>query len=301
MYLLKQKKWIIVILVVLFLVLLFLIKNTTFFKNQAQNGGLVYNEGDTVSDLVTKDTDGDTIPDWEEGLYGTDPLKRETTDGISDKTQIENKRRQAPVDGELNLNLEPNEKLTETDQLSREIFATVAALNQAGEVNDETVNTLSTTLAQKIQTSVQKKVFSVNDITIAKDDSVQSVRNYNDSLNKTFSENSPQYTVLDVLSKFIVDQNTVNEAALLELAPLVTQTNKIITQMTKIAVPPSMVQIHLEVLNNLEKLSENISDIRLYETDIVVAMSGISQYEKNTENLGLAAQKLADAINKIIK
>ena len=79
---------------VVFVVVLFFIKNKTTFQNYLNNGndeqnnGLVYST-ETLESMVNKDTDGDGILDWEEGLWGTDPIKKETTPGTPDKVAIE--------------------------------------------------------------------------------------------------------------------------------------------------------------------------------------------------------------------
>lgn len=281
----------------LFVFALFASKNKIIFKNQTQDGRLVYDGNETVEGLVTKDTDGDTVPDWEESFYGTDPLKKETTPGISDSTQIKNTRKQAAVSGELNLSDKAEEDLTETDKFSRELFSTVAALNQAGEIDDATVDTLTTTLAERMQNSTPRKVFTLSDITVTKDNSSQAVKNYNDTLNKIYSQDPLGYTVLDVLSKFIVDENTVNETALSQLDPVINRTNKIIGAVAKMKVPESLVIPHVDMMNALEKVLESVSDIRLYDTDIVVAMKGLSQYQTNTDRLQEAASKLTEAID----
>ena len=67
-----------------FAVALFLLKTTSVFENKetykgaGQKNGLTYGNI-TIKDLVNKDTDGDGILDWEEGLWGTDPTKKENT------------------------------------------------------------------------------------------------------------------------------------------------------------------------------------------------------------------------------
>ncbi|MEK7564561.1 MAG: thrombospondin type 3 repeat-containing protein [Patescibacteria group bacterium] len=297
MYWLKQKKIILIILVVLFLLALFLSKNNLIFKNQIEKSGLVYSGTETLEDLVNKDTDNDTISDWEEGLYGTDPTKAETVAGVPDKVTIRD-RKGISSTGELNLNETEEQNLTETDKLSRELFSSIAALNQVGEIDENTVETLAGNLAEKVQNSVQRKTYTINDLKIIKAENSQSIKNYNDDLNKIFSKEPIKYTVLDVLQKFVIDEENVDVTILKELDPLIKQVNNIIINIISIGVPESLSTSHLEVVNIMQKLSENISDIRLYDTDIVVALSGISQYSKNSESVQVSIEKLSTLINK---
>ena len=104
--------------------------------------------------------------------------------------------------------------------------------------------------------------------------------------------------VMEVLQKFIIDENNVDATVLVELDPIIEQVNKIIIELAKMSVPQSLVTLHLDFLNTLQRLSENVSDIKLYDTDVIVALSGISQYENNVAVLEKATRDLADAISQ---
>jgi len=299
---LKQKKVILVALVVLFVVAIFATRTKAVFKNNKTEGGLVYNGTETIGELVNKDTDGDTVPDWEESLLGTDPTKKDTDgDGTPDDIEIEKKKRDrslvtgASVDASKSL-----EDLNKTDQLSRELFSTIAALSQAGTVDDGTVDTLSDSLIERIQNSTPKKVFVASDLKIIKDNSANAVRDYNNALNKIFTKEPIKYTVFDVLDKFIIDSENVDTDALLELHPLIKQSNAIVDGIVKMSVPESLVTLHLELVNSIQSLAENMSSIALYESDIVIALNGLTQYQKNTEILEDSSNKLYEAINQKI-
>ena len=287
-----------------FVVALFFLKNKTTFKNEATESGLVYGGAEKIGDLVSKDNDKDGILDWEESLWGTDPTKKDTNDdGVSDSVEIEKiksvqVKNTADYGGVASVVSQDTENLTETDKLSRELFSTIATLNQVGDIDQDTVDKLSSSLAERIQNSTPKKVFSLSDMKVIKDDSAQAVKNYDEALNKIYNQSPIKYTVLDVLAKFIVDENNVDESVLPQLDPLIIQTNKIISALVKISVPPSLASLHLEVINELQKLSENMSDIRTFNTDVVVAFRGLTQYDTTTDDLLTAMYKLARAIDE---
>jgi hypothetical protein len=287
---------------VLFLVALFLIKNTSVVKNSInsvfknQESGLAYTT--TLKELVYKDEDGDGVPDWEEGLYGLDPTKKETTPGTPDSVAInklkakENDANQANAE-----NIQNEENLTQTDKFSRELFSSTAALNQNGIMDQNTADQLSNSLASKIQNTPIRKIFLLSDIKVINDNSIKAVKSYNDTLNNIQQKYPNKGTVLDVLQKFVIDENNVDSSVLVELDPIIKQTQGTINEMAKMNVPQFLASTHLDILNALERLSENTSDIRLYDSDVIVALSGISQYQNNATLLESAVKKLTDIIN----
>ena len=251
---------------------------------------------DILQDLVNKDTDGDSVLDWEEGLWGTDPGKKDTDDdGTLDGVEITGLKSET-ADSEENAG--EAENLTQTDKFARELFSTITTLNQAGEIDEATIEKLSSSLAEQIQNSVPKKVFNVSEINILDDNTQQATQNYNNTLESIFKKYPINTTVLDVLQKFIIDENNVDTSVLIELDPIIEQTKKVIEEMVKIKVPQFLASSHLSLINAFQRLVENVVDIRLYDTDIILSLSAISQYETNTNLLESALNNLGSIIDK---
>ncbi len=259
------------------------------------SSGLIYNN-EVLGDLVNRDTDGDGVLDWEESLWGTDPTKKETTPGIPDSDAIASLKKEQNISttGD-NIN---GGALTQTDKFSQELFATVAALNQAGAIDQTTVDKLSTSLADQIKNSVPKKVYLPSEIRVNPDNSTKAIQNYSDALNNIYKKNKPSQTVTDVLQKFIADGNEADPSVLPQLDPIIAQINTIINSLVRTEVPQSLASLHLDLINALERLAENVTDIKLYDTDTVLALRAISQYDQNIDLLDKAQSNLISAINK---
>ncbi len=277
---------------------LFFLKTSSSFKNKAEKeGGLTYNSA-VLEDLLAKDADGDGLMDWEEGLYGTDPKNKDTDgDGTPDnKEEIE-------IDSTFaaDIGITDNgeaEGLTQTDQFSRELVATMAALSQTGDMDAATAEQLATTLTEKIVGLPQQKVYTLEDLKITKDESAQSFHAYNNSLGSIAPSNSTGYTVLDVLEKFVTyEEGAEPDSSVLEkLDPLIEETREVILKLTDVTVPASVAPLHLTLVNDTERLLENLTNIQLYEVDAIVALSAISQYENNVAMLNENVTRLTEEI-----
>jgi hypothetical protein len=291
---------------VVFIVSLFLYKNISRYENQevATDPGLVYDGEETIESIVTRDTDLDGVVDWEESLWGTDPQKKDTDDdGIMDKTEVENlKLAQARENEEAGLavsggaSIENEENLTQTDKFSRELFSTVAALSQAGEIDQATVDKLSVSLLEKIENPVQRKVFILSDLKISAKDDEAAILAYSQNLANVQAKYPVNNSVIDVLQKFILDPSNVDVEALSELDPIIEKMNKMINEIAQIPVPQSISTAHLNFLNALKRLVENTEDMKFFESDVVISLSAMSQYEANTVVLSSAIVELMNAI-----
>lgn len=297
----KYKRIILIAFAVVFLVLLFFIKNTSVFKNDGgTSDGLAYSNA-LVEDLVNKDSDQDGIEDWEEGLWGLDPAKKETTPGIPDSTAVAKlKISQEWGDDEFSGGQggASEENLTETDKFSRELFATVAALNENGSMDANTAEQISASLYEHLRNPAPAKTYVMAELNIAKDDSQVAVKSYASALNNLFGNYKFDKSVVDVMDKFIVDENNVDSSVLVELDPIINQTQKIIGSIVGLSVPPSLSPLHLDLLNALEKIAENLNNMKLYDTDTILALSSISQYEDNVALAQTAVQSLASGISR---
>ena len=274
------------------IVVLFFIKSTTTFKNPLnsaqgeQENGLTYSNP-TLEESVNKDTDGDGIPDWEESLYGLDPTKKETTPGIPDSVAIEKLKLQQTAGANVQINTvdQTTENLTQTDKFSRELFTTVAAASQNGTMDQTTIDQLSASLADQIQNSVPRKVFLISEIKIVNNDDLKTIKNYLDALIDIQKKYPDKGKVFDILQKFMVDENNVDVSQLIKLDPIIEQTQNIINALIKTNVPQSLALLHLDFINAQERLIENESDIKLFDSDPIVAIGAISKFEENINSL----------------
>ena len=105
-------------------------------------------------------------------------------------------------------------------------------------------------------------------------------------------------TVTEILQKFIIDENNVDVTVLKDLDPNIKQAQEGISEMLKISVPSYLAQIHLDLINATERVMENILDFQLFDTDPIVAMSGMSKYEENMNLYTLSFETFINTVSK---
>lgn len=286
-----------------FIVALFFFKNKTEYKNKFEPvsstlaSGLTYGN-ETLEKLVNKDTDNDGILDWEEGLWGTDPAQKETVQGTPDGATVAKLKAEQSENRENreenSLANQDEENLTQTDKFSRELFTTIAALNQNGTMDEATIEALSASLAEQIQKSEPEKVFTLKDIKVIDNESKEAIQKYNDTLLSVYQKYSTAKGVPEILEKLVADEE--NMSILKELEPIITQTKKIVNELLKIEVPQSLSALHLELINISQRLSENIGGIKLLDNDPIVTISAMNQYWENAVALEAVANKLSRTI-----
>lgn len=290
----------------LFLLVIFLSRNNITFKNiftsqeSKQQSGLT-SSNLPIQDLVNLDTDLDGISDWVEKLYGLDPTKKETTPGIPDNTAIDKLKKEQGVSTIVNggnSGTQQTEKLTETEKFSRELLATMVTISQNGTLDASTIDSLASSLAEKIKNPAVRKVFLASDIKIINDDSPQAIKKYFDAMDSTQRKYPIKESVISILQKFVIDENNVDSSVLVRLDPGISQTQKIIDGILKISVPKSLLSLHLDLLNAGEMTLENISDMRLFDSDPIIAMGAINKYQENVDSFGSALRALANAIDQ---
>jgi len=294
MNLLTKKRLLWIAYAVVFLLLILAFKNDWFSQVFNRKPSSLTVGSLKITDLVYQDSDGDTIPDWEERLWGTDPNNKDTNGtGIGDAKEIEMLRSSNEASKDPAYLAEG--QLTNTDKFAMELFSTVSALSQSGEIDQTTLDKLSVSLAGQMYSSNQKRIYTEGELNIDSDESLKAVKAYNDAMGVIYKNYNVNQKIIDILEDSIVG-DSIDTVALMQLEPIIKQTDTVINGMLKIKVPNIFKYEHLEVINGLEKVSENLKDILLVEKDIIVSLSAISQYGENGGALEVSTYRLKSSI-----
>ncbi|MFA6536405.1 MAG: hypothetical protein WC250_00560 [Candidatus Paceibacterota bacterium] len=244
-----------------------------------------------VASLVTeKDSDRDGLKDWEESLWGTDPMNPDTDgDGTNDSDEVKAGRNpliQGPNDilqksDDITqvTNISANEELSQTDKFSRELFARYLAFKQGSETLDpKSQEIIINSMLAENQTTISAKVHSSAELKVSQDNSAAALKNYGNLLGGAIISSSPKNTrnEITILNEAAQsgDENKIGE-----LDPIITGYQDLIKAVLTIEVPTGAISIHIAFINSLEKVLVNIKTLRQFFTDPIAALSGINNYE----------------------
>ncbi len=263
-------------------------KNGTLGVDRLTQAGL------TVNQLIQKDSDGDGIADWEEALWGTDPNNKMTFPGITDSAYIAGKKK------ELNVaQTEQNDaNLTETDKFAREFFAAYTAMKASGNVDPNAINNFSGALGQNIVNATLIDHYSLKDIKTSTDNSIQAKTKYYESVKKLFDTYKTK-GIGDELG--IINEQLTSPAGTEnpdKLTPIAEAYQDFASGVVKITVPDSLSAEHLKIANSANNTGISILSMTKITGDPIVGLSGISKYQKYSDDLVSAVTDLEAKIKQ---
>ncbi|MES2416348.1 MAG: hypothetical protein V4504_01475 [Patescibacteria group bacterium] len=242
----------------------------------------------TVNELLQKDTDGDSVADWEEALWGTDKNKKASFNDTPDATYIKNKK------ADLNIKEPTDQELTETDKFARGFLAAFTALKDAGTVDSQTINNFGSALGQKIATPSLIDQYSMKDLKIDTSGDATKKNKYYKAVSDLFEtyKNDGIGNELDIVSNSLTQASSGTSVKPDELI-LISQAYKdFASKMLLLSVPEDLAQYHLKIINSSNNTGISVEKLTKIATDPVIGLAGLSEYQKYSEELISAAAEL---------
>jgi hypothetical protein len=249
-----------------------------YFRN---TGTLTIGKGGNIQ----KDTNSNGIADWEESLWGFDPTK----DGEKNKQAIQAKKDALRQSSTYTSNAS-NQNLSEDETAAREFFAAIMSLQQSGNLNDASVQSIAEAMGEKIVAVPLENKYKTGDIkTVAATD-----------------KNTSAYYIsyLNLLAKY-KDKGMGNEVNLIaqgiqnndpqaiKVAVGISNAYRSFNvDMLKIVAPSTLAQAHLNMINNYEKIAESIEGMARVLDEPLTGMRAFINYKKSYD-------ALLEEINKI--
>ena len=232
-----------------------------------------------VGDLLTVDTDGDGVADWEEPLWGLDPKKADTNgDGISDGVEVAKKK--ATLLGTEEANTPEN--LNDTEKFSRDLFTTLSALSQSGALTEQSVVNLANTLGDQIVSKDIPDKYTEIDLKVTVS-SKTSISAYYKKISKVISTYTPDKIggEMDVMVTMF-DKADPEKAT--ELGVIAESYRSFATDLMTLEVPADIAPTQLALANSAEKMATSLDSVKDVFENPIVSMGGFIAYTKESQN-----------------
>jgi len=287
-------------IVLVFVVILVLFCTTYFInrsgsvENKKSNVGLTpADTKETISGMMSKDSDGDGLYDWEEALWNTDPNKASTLEnGLTDKQWVDAKRQTLKNDGVLIENTEdPN--LNETDRFNREFFTTFMALKQSGNLTPEAIANIASQLSKYVETGITEKIYSLSDLRINNN---LSTSDYSKNIDAIFIRYAGKNIgdEMDIMKQNSSESGSGDFSQIKSIADAYTSLgNEVLLAETS----ENFSINHLNLANSLLNIGFNLNIISMTNSNPIKSMPAMSKYIKWSDILSTAIQNLEDLKN----
>jgi hypothetical protein len=256
----------------------------------------VKNANITLEEAITLDSNNNGIADWEESLWGLDPL----TNGPENKRNIEAKKTQAGiplVQEETEVNSET--KTTETEQFSKNLLATVLALKENGGLTPEAIANLGNAFGQNIDAKRSLiPAYTLSSFTITSD-TTENYAAYDRALRKIIATYDAKKlgTEVDYIPQVMADGDT--QKAQKTILTLGGEYQNFAKELIALPTPKGIAEFALPLANSADSIGVALQKIANIKEDALGGMIGVDEYTTNSENFLAASSDLTTFLTKI--
>ena len=236
----------------------------------------------TVGDIVSKDSNGNGIEDWEERLWGLDPTVL-YTNGVPNAQIIADKKKSLGIQEESS-----REPTNDTDRLARELFILASALGQSDEVDSQTLSEMSAKLAASIDLKTIQNQYSLKDVQTVQT-SIPSLTTYKATLTKTLSKYNLENSELDVLINALENEDP---SVLPQLTSYTTTYQKIARDLISIKVPVGLARQHLALANSFSGMATSFTYMNELNDNSIISLVGVAVYKNYDARLANATAEI---------
>lgn len=271
------------------IITILLVVQTTWFKHlfKKNNSKTETPVVTTVGDAINKDTNGNSIPDWEEKLWGLDPSVL-YTNGISNQKIIEDKKKV------LGVTETSEENLNETDQLARQLFALTAALGQSEELDNATLKEIANKIGSSVNVKDSINQYSLKDIQTVQT-STTTLRSYYSAMQKITSAERGYTPDIEAIAAAV---ETEDLSTLEDFSTTAAAYKKMAKSLSAVPVPIGVAPYHLQIMNSFVGIAESFSYIEQINDNSIIALVGIATYKTHNTRLSIALINMADYLAK---
>lgn len=253
-----------------------------------------------------KDTDGDGLKDWEEELWGTNPNNEDTDgDGTNDGDEVNENRDplKAGPDDVLDISAltaktntgntsQESIELTTTDRFAQNFFTEYLSLKGSGTEIDEYSKALlvESAISDVLDTNNSLVQYTNSDLNLSESIDEVTVRNYGNTLGYIIFKNIVETeSEMDILNRSLSNEDPEE---IKRLSSPIDGYKNMLKEALAMSVPEDAAREHLDFVESVNLVVQNIEDISVLYSDPIKAMAGIKEYEQNIALFKKALQNL---------
>lgn len=272
---------------------------TTYLSNQNSSAQITTAE---KAELEEKDTDGDGLSDWEEGLWGTD-INNPDSDGDGTEDGVEVDQNRDPLDESANDRLATSSLDSSVDGYSAtaqiqskvlpQAFVLAVARDSGEEISNEDINRIASSLES--EATLEPTTYNETDLNVVNNPSTDNIRSYVNRLTEILASHisDRQHNPLSVITVELQDDETQT----IDLSSYISQTQKAGDQLRGMRVPSQYVAEHLAIVNSTSRTKTALEAMQQMEIDPILGITGAQMYKEATNSGEEAGERLAEKIN----
>ena len=259
-----------------------------------------------LANYVSKDTDEDGLPDWQESLYGTDSNKADTDgDGVSDGDAVRqglltprSLHEQLPEDPITEEDF-PNEEAAPgsiTDQFARAFFEAYVQASNGRTLSEEETQALTARLVEDFTARASRALNSpYTSVSVRRNPSAP-VQSYAGAVEAVLRQNdvaSGEGQPLELMQALIEHGEEDARGKLLRLGDAY---GKIEQDLLALQVPPELVEEHLLLIRSFDELQRATNLVASYEKDPLGVMGALAIFQPSSRNALAGMEGIANAV-----
>lgn len=281
----------------LVIAVILLVKNLGGDKDIASND--VAKDEQNVTEV---DTDKDGLADWKEALWKTDVNNPDTDgDGSQDGEEIKNNRNPNKAFPDDQLTEEEIKSLSGTAGVSSLQFSQVSKTDELmesflmqyvlqkslndGILDEDAKKALMESVLGETSLKLPFKVYTMADIKISSLDDASSIKQYGNDMGALIKQYNPGVKIDEMLSSLKTSVDTKDSSGLAGFKSVVEKYSQLINEVSKISVPKSAVNVHLEFLNGASQVAEMFLGMYRSIEDPFSGLIAVGNYKKIVSDL----------------
>lgn len=281
----------------------YLLPGAQFPETKAVNAELT---DELLASYVSKDTDGDGLPDWQEALYGTNLNVADTDgDGISDgeavrqglltPTALASQLPNDPV-GEEDIPGEPPTPDSFTDQFARTFFEAYMQASGGQPMSADAQQILMQRLLADFSARAGEALESSYTQVSVRTNANTSVQEYAASFERVLQSNDIDMGGETPLSLMQAVMENGSEPARQKLLALVNAETDTVQGLLAVSVPPALANEHLLAIRSTDSLAKATQHVVNYDKDPLGVMGAFIVYAPASRDFVDALRGIAIAV-----